>query len=56
MKNLKDQFKSNERSTESAMMRSVSKTDTSIGSKFSKTGTGKKKKIKKNTCQKTLKF
>ena len=55
MKNLKDQFKSNERSTESAM-RSVSKTDTSIGSKFSKTGTGKKKKIKKNTCQKTLKF
>ena len=38
-------------------MRSVSKTDTSIGSKLSKSGTGKKKrKVKRTGCQKTLKF
>ena len=35
----------------------MSKTDTSIGSKLSKSGTGKKKKkVKKAACQKTLKF
>ena len=37
-------------------MKSMSKADTSFGSKLSKTGTGKKKKVRKNTASKTLKF
>ena len=49
VQNTKEQFKSNDRSCES-MLRSVSKTDTSFGSKLSKTGTGKKKKGRKNTA------